>query len=60
MLTWQRVRLILGGISIVVHDIPDPLGQRVIESMSTCWGNVGPVAEHTADKFTFSGRSVLL
>ena len=43
MLPRQRVCLIhvLGWISIVVHDIPDPLVQRVIESMSTCWGNVG-------------------
>ena len=37
------------GISVVVHDIPDPLGQHVIESMSMCWGNVGPVAEYSQE-----------
>ena len=38
---------------MVVHDFPKLPGQHVIESMNTCWGKVGPVTEHTVDKFTF-------
>ena len=44
MFNTHYVDMAKSSFHIVVHDIPDPPGQRVIESMSTCWGNnVGPV-----------------